>query len=79
MVAKRYPKIRKPPSVPKLTKRFIEHNILRPVSEQVIYRDDELRGFGLRVTRGSLSYIVECRVNGTNRRITIGPHRPVKP
>jgi integrase len=41
---------------------------------QVIYRDDELIGFGLRVTRGSMSYIVECRVNGVNKRITIGPH-----
>lgn len=41
---------------------------------QVIFRDDELIGFGLRVTRGSMSYIVECRVNGVNKRITIGPH-----
>lgn len=41
---------------------------------QVIYRDDELTGFGLRVTSGSMSYIVECRVNGINRRRTIGAH-----
>lgn len=60
--------------MPRISQKFIERKIRRPESGQVIYRDDELVGFGLRVTRGSMSYIVECRVNGINRRITIGPH-----
>ena len=60
--------------MPRITKKFIERKVRRPSKGQVIYRDNELIGFGLRVTRGSMSYIVECRVNGINRRITIGPH-----
>lgn len=50
-----------------------------PRRGQVFYRDSALCGFALRVTAGSMSYIVECRVNGTNRRITIGPHGPLTP
>lgn len=65
--------------MPKLTKRFIESKITRPPRGQIIFRDSELRGFALRVTSGSMSYIVECRVNGVNRRITIGPHGPLTP
>ncbi len=60
--------------MPRISQKFIDRKIRRPDTGQVIYRDDELIGFGLRVTRGSMSYIVECRVNGINRRITIGSH-----
>ncbi|HEY9786659.1 MAG TPA: Arm DNA-binding domain-containing protein [Candidatus Obscuribacterales bacterium] len=60
--------------MPRISQKFIERRVRRPMTGQIIYRDDELIGFGLRVTRGSMSYIVECRVNGINRRITIGPH-----
>ena len=60
--------------VPTLSRRFVENEIEYPVKGQVIYRDDKLPGFALRVTRGCKSYIVECRVNGANRRITIGKH-----
>lgn len=60
--------------MPKISQKFIDRKIRRPDVGQVIYRDDELIGFGLRVTRGSMSYIVEGRVNGINKRITIGPH-----
>lgn len=60
--------------MPRISQKFIDRKVKRPDYGQVIYRDDELIGFGLRVTRGSISYIVECRVNGINRRITIGPH-----
>ncbi len=60
--------------MPRISQKFIDRKIRRPDNGQVIYRDDELIGFGLRVTRGSMSYIVECRVNGVNKRITIGPH-----
>jgi len=65
--------------MPRITQKFIERKVKRPETGQVIYRDDELIGFGLRVTRGSMSYIVECRVNGVNRRITIGPHGRLDP
>jgi hypothetical protein len=46
-------------------------DITKPESGQKIYRDSELKGFGLRVTPGSMSYIVESRVNGSSRRVTI--------
>ncbi len=60
--------------MPRISQKFIDRKIRRPETGQVIYRDAELIGFGLRVTRGSMSYIVEGRVNGINKRITIGPH-----
>jgi hypothetical protein len=53
--------------MPKISQKFIDRKIRRPDVGQVIYRDDELIGFGLRVTRGSMSYIVEGRVNGINK------------
>jgi len=65
--------------MPRISQRFIERKVKRPETGQVIYRDDELIDFGLRVTRGSMSYIAECRVNGINRRITIGPHGRLDP
>lgn len=57
--------------MPRLTKKFIENDIQPPERGQVIYRDDLLRGFGLRVTAGSMSFIVECRINSKVRRMTI--------
>jgi integrase len=61
-------------AMPRITQKFIDRDVQRPTTGQVIYRDEKLVGFGLRVTPGSISYIVESRVNGINRRITIGPH-----
>jgi integrase len=49
-------------------------DIRSPVKGQVIYRDDTLTGFGLRVTPSFKSYIAECKVNGTARRVTLGRH-----
>ncbi|MBZ0188713.1 MAG: Arm DNA-binding domain-containing protein [Candidatus Obscuribacterales bacterium] len=57
--------------MPKLTKSFVK-SISFPSSGQIIFRDDQLPGFGLRVTPGSKTYIVEARVNGVARRITLG-------
>lgn len=65
--------------MPKISQKFIERKVRRPLKGQIIYRDDELIGFGLRVTRGSMAYIAECRVNGVNRRITIGLHGRLTP
>jgi hypothetical protein len=56
----------------KLTKHFVECEIELPVSGQRFYRDDDLPGFAIRVTRKSKSFILERRVAGVNRRITIG-------
>lgn len=56
----------------KLTKQFIESEIHPPLSGQRFYRDDDILGFAIRVTPKSKSYILEKRVDGVNRRITIG-------
>jgi hypothetical protein len=57
----------------KLTKIFVDEISLSTRGQQ-FYNDAELRGFKLRVTPGAKSYIVERRVNGVNRRVTIGKH-----
>ncbi len=55
--------------------RFTKHAveaIQRPASGQVIYRDTQLRGFGLRVGTKSKVYIAEGQVNGRTCRTSIG-------
>lgn len=45
-----------------------------PASGQQLFYDDEVRGFGLRITStGSMSYVAEASVDGKTRRVTIGP------
>jgi integrase len=56
----------------KLTKEFIESEIKAPSSGQRFYRDEDVPGFAVRVTLKSKSYILEKRIAGKNRRITIG-------
>lgn len=64
----------------KLTKKAIDS--LEPpkptvtgAPTQVFYRDTDLTGFGLKVTNaGSKVYIVEARVQGRPKRITLGKH-----
>ena len=52
--------------------------ITPPEKGQAIYRDDKLKGFGLRVTpSGAKSFIVETRVNGRTRRETLGRFGPL--
>lgn len=58
--------------MPKLTKQFIDSEIQAPASGQRFYRDVEVPGFAIRVTCKSKSYVLEKRVGGVNRRITIG-------
>jgi integrase len=58
----------------KLTKTKIE-TLPIPEKGEKLYWDSELSGFGVRVTaKGVRSYIVQGRVNGKERRITIGQH-----
>jgi len=58
----------------KLTKLRVEAFPI-PTDGQVFYWDDELRGFGVRVTAsGARSYVVQGRVAGKSRRVTLGAH-----
>jgi integrase len=57
--------------MPKLTKRAIDR-IRAPASGQIFLRDDELRGFAVRITRGAKSFILEKEINGRIRRMTLG-------
>ena len=60
----------------KLTKRIID-DAPRPTAGQVFIRDSVLRGFALRVTKGAKTFVLERRVKGRVRRITIGPYGPL--
>ncbi len=62
--------------MPKLTKRLIDDTPF-PSSGQVFIRDCMLRGFALRVTKGTKTFVLEKRVRGRVRRITIGPYGPL--
>lgn len=64
--------------MPKLTKMFISE-IKPPDKGQIIYRDSALQGLGLRVTPKSISYVVEGRVNGKFRRVTLGKESQLTP
>ncbi|MBS1955291.1 MAG: DUF4102 domain-containing protein [Cyanobacteria bacterium SZAS-4] len=55
----------------KLTQKIVDIRSA-PASGKELIRDDELRGFGLSITKRSKTYFVECRVNGKQRRATIG-------
>ena len=55
----------------RITKALIETESC-PERGQRIIRDLDLKGFGVRLTPHCKSYIVEGRVNGTQRRCTLG-------
>jgi Arm DNA-binding domain len=58
----------------KLTKSRVE-NLAVPESGQALFWDEELRGFGVRVTAtGKRTYIVQGRVNGKSERVALGTH-----
>lgn len=58
----------------KLTKSRVEA-LPTPASGQSLHWDEELRGFGVRITStGARSYIVQGRVAGKTRRVTLGAH-----
>lgn len=60
----------------RLTKTFIGR-LIPPSLGQLIYRDDLLRGFGLRHTPNSKSFVVEGTVKGKRIRKTIGRYPAV--
>lgn len=57
----------------KLTKTFVD-SVSYPESGQAFYRDNEIKGFGLRVGATSKVYIAESKVNGKTVRVSIGKH-----
>lgn len=57
----------------KLTKKIVE-GLQLPASGQTFVWDDEVRGFGLRLTPSAKAYIVQGRVKGIDRRVTLGRH-----
>ena len=65
--------------MPKITAKFIETGVTFPASGQLFIRDDKLKGFGLRVTKGRISFVVECRAGGKFRRITLGQFGKITP
>ena len=53
-----------------LTKAVV-NSIVPPNEGQRIYYDDSLKGFGVRITKTTKTYIAECRVAGRVRRVKI--------
>ena len=59
----------------KLTKAIVDKAELPVGKDQVFYRDDQLKGFALRVTsNGSKSFVVEKNIGNKVRRITLGKY-----
>lgn len=59
----------------KLTKSIIDKINVTEEEDQVFYRDDQLKGFALRVTsNGVKSFIVETRIANKVKRITLGKY-----
>ena len=57
--------------MPKLTKRFVDS--LKPVISDTLYRDDDLKGFALRVKpSGARTWVVQYDVAGRTRKMTLG-------
>ena len=57
----------------KLTKSIVE-SIPLPGSGQIFLWDAEIKGFGVRFTPTARTYIVQGRVAGRERRVTLGKH-----
>lgn len=59
----------------KLTKTVVDKIKAEPSKAQVFYRDEKLKGFALRVTAsGVKSFIVETRIDGKVKRVTLGKY-----
>lgn len=62
----------------KINKTTVD-NLRSPESGQTILWDSELLGFGIRLTHGAKSYVVQKRVQGKPVRVTIGRHGQLTP
>jgi integrase len=69
--------IQKETSRVKLTKRLIDAVDPPDNGGQIFLRDSALQGFGLRITRGAKTFILEKRIHGRSRRITLGSYGPM--
>ena len=59
-------------STPKITKQFVD-KLPPPETGQIFHRDPLLKGFAVRVTAGgSKAFILEKRIDGKVKRITLG-------
>lgn len=59
----------------KLTKSLVDKMKPAEGKDQVFYRDEHLKGFALRVTlSGMKSFVVETRIEGKVKRITLGKY-----
>ncbi len=59
----------------KLTKTIVDKLEHIPGKTQTFYRDNDLKGFALRITSGGVkSFIVETRINGKVKRVTLGKY-----
>jgi len=62
--------------MPKLTKRTID--ALKPETKDYCVWDDELKGFGVRVSpKGALTFMVQYRAGGRQRRVKVGRYGPL--
>src|SRR4030042_1044581 len=59
----------------RITKKLLDAT-KRPQKGQVFLRDVELPGFGVRFTHGATTFILEKRISGRMRRLSIGPYGP---
>lgn len=60
----------------KLTKKLVD-TAKHPAQGQTFLRDEELRGFALRITPGSKTFILEKEMNGRVRRMSLGRYGPL--
>ncbi|WP_316248916.1 Arm DNA-binding domain-containing protein [Acetobacter tropicalis] len=64
----------------KLTKREIDRLTCPPGKRDAMFMDDEVKGFGLRVTeRGSKVFLFQYRFAGRVRRMVLGPYGDLTP
>lgn len=60
----------------RLTKRVVDRAACPSVG-QIFLRDADLPGFAVRLTQGRKTFILEKRIRGRVRRLTIGPYGPL--
>jgi len=53
----------------KLTQKVVD--ALRPGDRRFVW-DDSLSGFGVRITEGSVAYVIDFRLGSRRRRISLG-------
>lgn len=66
----------KPLAPQRITKRVVDKATC-PTTGQFFLRDTDLAGFGVRLTRGQKTFILEKRMRGRVRRMTIGAYGPL--